>query len=180
MFSKSLIIFTAFSLDAIQLALDYVMPQTRCWAISNTEWSRQVISCLFFTHPKTALISRGRDGETLFLVWLPQPQVHDPLLSQMRCPAHTDQAQEELRWGSSPPALTMELQGHQLQGRSRSRQGREGKAARSAEHWQPSSQGTGEQDMLQAGFLWWSGNQLWFLTPYSTKPGQTASSTAQL
>lgn len=113
-------------------------------------------------------------------VWLPQPQVHDPLLSQMRCPAHTDQAQEELRRGSSPPALTMELQGRQLQGRSRSRQGREGKAARSAEHWQPSSQGTGEQDMLQAGFLWWSGNQLWFLTPYSTKPDQTASSTAQL
>lgn len=153
MFSKSLIIFTAFSLDTLQLALDHLLPQTRCWAISNTEWSGWVISCLFFTCHKTRACLRGMDGEILFPAWCLRSQVYDPLH-----PAHTDQAWEKLSWGSSP----MELPRLQLQGGSRGRQGREGKAARSAEHWQPSSQGTEEQDMLQAALCWWSGNQLWF------------------
>lgn len=126
MFSKSLIIFTAFSLDTIQLALDHLLPQTRCWAISNTEWSGWVILCLFFTCHKTRACLRGRDGEILFPAWCLRSQVYDPLH-----PAHTDQAWEKLSWGSSP----MELQG------SSSRVGAE--AGRGGKEKLPAQQSTG-------------------------------------
>lgn len=68
-------------------------------------------------------------------VWHLWCQVCDPFPSQMRCPAHMDQAWEDLSWDTSLQAWSP------APGQNWSGQGIKRKAAHSAEHWQPRCQG---------------------------------------
>lgn len=123
---------------------------------------RQVISCLFFTHPKTALF-RGAGMGKLYSLY----DCMIPTASGPRSPSLSDAL--SYAHGSGPGGLETGLfstgahdgaAGSPAPGSEPKQAGEGRKSCPLSRALAASSQGTGEQDMLQAGFLWWSGNQL--------------------
>lgn len=113
------------------------------------------------------------DREALFFVWLYDTYgVRSATPFPLRCAVLHTWTRPGRIWAGTLPYR----HGHQLQVRTEVGRGSKEKLPTQQSTGSPGARG--ERGVSQAGFLCWSGNQLWFFfTTLFNKPGQTATPT---